>query len=69
MLVDCKDISESGLADLVFHNGALGAHLRIDRRREVVTVFLVHQTAGPFLDLKNKRYQQVNEMFPVPKDR
>jgi len=63
------DVSESGLADLVFHNGALGAHLRIDRRREVVTVFLVHQTAGPFLDLKNKRYQQVNEMFPVPDGR
>jgi CubicO group peptidase (beta-lactamase class C family)/type 1 glutamine amidotransferase len=62
------DVSESGLADLVFHNGALGAHLRIDRRREVVTVFLVHQTAGPFLDLKNKRYQQVNEMFLVPKN-
>ena len=63
------DVSESGLADLVFHNGALGAHLRIDRRREIVSVFLVHQTAGPFLNLKNKRYQQVNEMFPLPNDR
>ena len=63
------DVSESGLADLVFHNGALGAHLRIDRRREVVSAFLVHQTAGPFLFLKNKRYEQVNEMFPLPNDR
>jgi|GEM_PF-2865040 hypothetical protein len=26
---------------------------------------LVHQSAGPFLDLKNKRYQQVNELFPI----
>ena len=64
-----SDVSESGLADLVFHNGALGAHLRIDRRREVVSAFLVHQTAGPFLFLKNKRYEQVNEMFPLPNDR
>lgn len=63
------DVAESGLADLVFHNGALGAHMRIDQRREVVSVFLVHQTAGPFLNLKNKRYQQVNEMFPLPNDR
>ena len=33
------DVSKSGLADLVFHSGALGAHLRIDRRRELVIVF------------------------------
>jgi len=26
---------------------------------------LVHQSAGPFLDVKNKRYQQVNELFPI----
>jgi hypothetical protein len=26
---------------------------------------LVHQSAGPFLDLKNKLYQQVNELFPI----
>jgi len=61
------DVSESGLADLVFHSGALGAHLRVDRRREVVCVFLVHQTAAQVLDQKNKLLQQVNEMFPVPK--
>jgi CubicO group peptidase (beta-lactamase class C family) len=60
------DVSESGPADLVYHNGALGAHLRVDRRRDVVTVFLVHQPVGPFLQLKNKRYQMVDEMFPLP---
>ncbi len=63
------DVSESGLADLVFHSGALGAHLRVDRRREVVCVFLVHQTALQSLDQKNKLLQQVNEMFPVPNGR
>ena len=39
------EVSESGLADLVFHGGTLGAHLRLDRRRELVIAFLVHQTA------------------------
>ena len=63
------DISESGLADLVFHGGMLGAHFRIDRRREVVCVFLVHQTAVQVQDLKNKLVEKVNEMFPVPKGR
>jgi CubicO group peptidase (beta-lactamase class C family) len=60
------DVSDSGFADLLYHNGALGAHLRIDGRREVVTVFLAHQTSGPFVLLKNMRYQQVNQMFPLP---
>ena len=63
------DVSESGLADLVFHGGALGAHLRVDRRREVVCVFLVHQTGIQVLDQKNKLLQQVNKIFPVPNGR
>ena len=63
------DVSESGLADLVFHGGALGAHFRIDRRRELVCVFLVHQTAVQVQDLKNRLVEQVNEMFPAPKGR
>lgn len=63
------DVSESGLGDLVFHGGALGAHFRIDRRREVVCVFLVHQTAVQVQDLKNKLVEQVDEMFPIAKDR
>ena len=63
------EVSESGLADLVFHSGALGAHLRLDRRRELVIVFLVHQTALQSLDQKEKLLQQVNEMFPVPNGR
>ena len=63
------DVSESGLADLVFHGGALGAHFRIDRRREVVCVFLVHQTAIQVQDLKDELVLQVNELFPVPDGR
>lgn len=63
------DVSESGLADLVFHGGAFGAHLRIDRRRELVCVFLVHQNLVQVQDLKNKLVEQVDEMFPVAKDR
>ena len=63
------DVSESGLADLVFHGGALGAHFRIDRRREVVCVFLVHQTAIQVQDLKSELVEQVNKMFPVPNGR
>ena len=61
-------VTDSDLAEVTYHNGALGAHLRIDRRREVVTVFFVHQTAGPFAELLNRRNQFVNEMFPIPED-
>ena len=59
------DVSESGLADLVFHGGALGAHLRMDRSRELVCVFLVHQTAVQVQNLKNKLIQRVNEIFQI----
>ena len=63
------DIAESGLADLVFHGGAFGAFLRVDRRREFVCAFLVYQNGVQVLDQKNKLLQEVNEMFPVPKGR
>ncbi len=62
------DVSESGLADLVFHGGAMGAHLRVDRSRELVCVFLVHQTAVQVAELKNGLVQQVDKMLPVPND-
>jgi len=63
------DISASGLADQVFHGGALGAHFRVDRRRELVCAFLVHQSGGQVVGQKNALVEQVNEMFPVAKDR
>lgn len=56
---------DSGLADLTYHNGSLGSHMRVDHGREVVTVFLIHQSKGPFGALKDMRYQAVNEMFPI----
>ena len=61
------NVADSGLAEEVFHGGALGAHLRIDRKRDVVCVFLVHQTAVQVQQLKNQLLQRVNAMFPVPK--
>jgi CubicO group peptidase (beta-lactamase class C family) len=63
------DVSESGLADRVFHGGALGAHFRVDRRRELVCAFLVHQNAIQVQDLKNVLVEQVDELFPVSKGR
>ena len=63
------DVSESGLGGLVFHGGALGAHLRIDRKRELVCAFLVHQSGVQVVDQKNQLIQQVEEMFPVSKVR
>ena len=63
------DVSESGLADLVFHSGALGARLRIDRRRELVCAFLVHQSSAQTVDQINMLHQQVDELFPVVNDR
>ena len=63
------DVLESGLADLVFHGGAWGAHFRIDRRRGLVCAFLVYQNGVQVQDLKDRLIQQVYEMFPVPKGR
>lgn len=59
------NVSDLGLAELTFHGGALGAHLRIDRRREVVCAFLVHQNGPQVKPLKDKLIDQVNKMFPV----
>ena len=63
------DVSESGLADLLFHSGLLGARLRVDRSREVVCVFLVYQSSAQTVEQPNKLFELVNEMFPVLKDR
>ena len=62
------DVSELGLAGQTFHGGALGAHLRIDRRRKLVWAFLVHQSGLQVKPLKDKLIDQVNEMFPLLND-
>ncbi len=63
------EVSESDLADVVFHGGALGAHVRLDRRRDLVIAFLVHQNGIQTLELKNQLLEQVDVMFPVPDGR
>jgi CubicO group peptidase (beta-lactamase class C family) len=62
------DVSELGLAGQTFHGGALGAHLRIDRRRKLVWAFLVHQNGAQVKPLKDKLADKVNKMFPVLND-
>ena len=62
------DVSELGLAGQTFHGGALGAHFRIDRRRQLVCAFLVHQNGPQVQPLKDKLIDQVNKMFPVLND-
>jgi CubicO group peptidase (beta-lactamase class C family) len=62
------DVSELGLAGQTFHGGALGAHLRIDRRRKLLWAFLVHQNGPQVQPLKDKLVDQVNKMFPVLND-
>ena len=59
------NVSDLGLAELTFHGGALGAHLRIDRRRDLVCAFLVHQNGPQVKPLKDKLIDRLNKMFPV----
>lgn len=63
------DVSDSGPADLVFHGGAFGAHLRIDRRRETVTVFLVHSAFKQVEQINKDLNQHVEQIFPVVNNR
>ncbi|MCK4684231.1 MAG: serine hydrolase, partial [Pirellulales bacterium] len=39
----CDDIDDQGLAGRVYHGGAMGAYLVVDRKRELVGAFLIHQ--------------------------
>ena len=60
---NCDDIDDQGLADRVYHGGAMGAYLVIDRKRELVESFLVHQPAQELADLRNKLSQHVGKLF------
>ena len=59
----CDDIVDQGLADRVYHGGAMGAYLVVDRKRELVGAFLVHQPGQEVAGLKNNLLQHVGKLF------
>jgi CubicO group peptidase (beta-lactamase class C family) len=63
----CDDIDDQGLADRVYHGGAMGAYLVVDRNRELVGAFLIHQPGQEVAGLRNKLSQQVGKLFAPSK--
>lgn len=59
----CDDIDDQGLADRVYHGGAMGAYLVVDRKRELVGAFLIHQPGQEVAGLKNNLLQYVGKLF------
>ena len=59
----CDDIVDQGLADRVYHGGAMGAYLIVDRNRELVGAFLIHQPGQEVAGLKNNLLQHVGKLF------
>jgi CubicO group peptidase (beta-lactamase class C family) len=62
---NCDDIDNQDLADRVFHGGAMGAYLVVDRKRELVGAFLIHQPGQEVAGLRNKLSQHVGKLFRV----
>ena len=63
----CDDIDDQGLADRVYHGGAMGAYLVVDRNRELVGAFLIHQPGQEVAGLKNNLLQHVGKLFAPSK--
>ena len=59
----CENIDDQGLADRVYHGGAMGAYLVVDRNRELVGAFLIHQPGQEVAGLKNNLLQHVGKLF------
>lgn len=59
----CENIDDQGLADRVYHGGAMGAYLVVDRKRELVGAFLIHQPGQEVAGLKNNLLQHVGKLF------
>ena len=59
----CDDIDDQGLAGRVYHGGAMGAYLVVDRKRELVGAFLIHQPEQEVAGLRNKLSQHVGKLF------
>ena len=57
------DMNDQGLADRVFHGGAMGSYLVVDRRRELVGAFLIHQPGQEVAGLRNNLLQHVDKLF------
>jgi len=60
---------EDGLGDVLFISGAFGAHLRVDRRQQTVTVFLVRTSLLKVVPLFTDLNLYVEKMFSVANDR
>ena len=60
---NCDDIDGQGLAGRVYHGGAMGAYLVIDRKRELVGAFLIHQPGQEVAGLRNNLSQHVGKLF------
>ena len=56
---NCDDIDNQDLADRVFHGGAMGAYLVVDRKRQLVGAFLIHQPGQEVAGLRNNLSQHV----------
>ncbi|MEO1992792.1 MAG: serine hydrolase domain-containing protein, partial [Pirellulales bacterium] len=61
---NCDDINDQGFADRVFHGGAMGAYLVVDRKRELVAAFLVYQPANQVAELRNRLIQNIKLLVP-----
>ena len=59
----CENIDDQGLADRVCHGGAMGAYLVVDRKRELIGAFLIHQPGQEVAGLKNNLLQHVGKLF------
>ena len=59
----CENIDDQGLADRVYHGGAMGAYLVVDRKRELIGAFLIHQPGQEVAGLKNNLLQHVGKLF------
>ena len=59
----CDDMNDQGLADRVFHGGAMGAYLVVDRNRKLVGAFLIHQPGQEVAGLKKILLHHVGKLF------
>ncbi len=63
----CDDMNDQGLADRLYHGGAMGAYLVVDRKRELVGAFLIHQPGQEVAGLRNNLLQHVGKLFAPSK--